>query len=94
MRARRDIHPGEELTVAYVDPTFPLRMRRRALAPWAFGTCMCERCVREEEEEKEGEKDKPEEEHGSGKAEEEEPNGEVEKYVGLEEELKKGLGLL
>ena len=87
MRARRDIHPGEELTVAYVDPALPLRMRRRALAPWAFGTCMCERCVREEQEEKE------KEENGDGKSHDPDKE-EPEKYPGLEEELKQGLGLL
>ncbi|KAL5501618.1 hypothetical protein ACEPAH_8878 [Sanghuangporus vaninii] len=85
IRARRDIHPGEELTVAYVNPGLPLQARRRALAPWAFGTCMCERCLEEEKEEKEK---KENGENGDGN------NAHDEKYPGLEEELRQGLGLL
>lgn len=88
MRARRDIHPGEELTIAYVDPALPLHARRRALAPWAFGKCMCERCLEEEKEEKEN-KEK-EGENGDTNTN----NAPEEKYPGLEEELRQGLGLL
>ncbi|EJC97972.1 SET domain-containing protein [Fomitiporia mediterranea MF3/22] len=91
MRARRDIQPGEELTVAYVDPALLLSARRRALIPWAFGTCMCDRCVREQKEE--GEK-KEEKDQDTGELGEAQENGEAEKFPGLEEELKEGLGLL
>ena len=88
MRARRDIHLGEELTVAYVNPALPLHARRRMLSAWAFGTCMCEKCVQEEEEEKE--KKKVEGENGNAEGE----DVENEKFPGLEQELKQGLGLL
>ena len=84
MRARRSIKPGEELTVTYVDPSMPVRVRRNALLPWVFGTCMCTRCVREEREAKEKGEDV------SGEAD----NETQEKHPGLEEELRHGLGLL
>ena len=91
MGARRDIHPGEELTGAYVDPELPLSARRRALMKWAFGTYMCDRCVREKKEEQERKKDTNTDTGEPGEAQE---NGEAEKFPGLEEELKEGLGLL
>lgn len=84
VRARRAIRPGEELTVTYVDPSMPLQARRNALMPWAFGTCTCTRCVREEKDAK-----------GKGEdADSERDSGYQEKYDGLEEELRHGLGLL
>ena len=48
MLARRDIAPGEELAVAYVDPGEEVRVRRAWLRGWGFGLCKCTRCVEEE----------------------------------------------
>ncbi|KAI0673183.1 SET domain-containing protein [Trametes maxima] len=48
--SRRDIAPGEELFITYVNPELPLEQRRRQLMEWGFGKCVCERCVREEAE--------------------------------------------
>ncbi|KAL6302608.1 SET domain-containing protein [Sparassis latifolia] len=42
--ARRDIEPGEELTLTYVDPSRGVKQRRSELLEWGFGTCQCERC--------------------------------------------------
>lgn len=50
MQALREIPTGEELTATYVNPDLSLVERRRQLRPWAFGTCMCKRCKREEAE--------------------------------------------
>ncbi|OCH92551.1 SET domain-containing protein [Obba rivulosa] len=47
--ARRDIAPGEELLITYVNPALPLAQRRREIAEWGFGRCACVRCVQEEE---------------------------------------------
>ncbi|KAI0363233.1 SET domain-containing protein [Pilatotrama ljubarskyi] len=77
--ARRDIAPGEELFITYVNPELPLEQRRRQLMEWGFGKCMCERCVQEERERKAsggGE--------GPGK----------EETADLEAELKAGLGVM
>ncbi|THH13315.1 hypothetical protein EW146_g6893 [Bondarzewia mesenterica] len=49
--ARRDINAGEELCVAYVDPSLGVKQRREQLGAWGFGVCQCERCIREEKEE-------------------------------------------
>ncbi|KAH9943894.1 SET domain-containing protein [Amylocystis lapponica] len=46
--ARRNIAPGEELCITYVDPGLPVEQRRRQLMEWGFGTCRCVRCVAEE----------------------------------------------
>ncbi|KAH9886713.1 SET domain-containing protein [Cubamyces lactineus] len=77
--ARRDIAPGEELTITYVNPELPLEQRRRQLMEWGFGKCMCERCVKEERERKA--------EGGDGEAN-------VEEKADLEAELKAGLGVM
>jgi len=49
IRAKRTILAGEELTTTYVNPDMSLAQRRRELKPWAFGTCMCARCMQEEQ---------------------------------------------
>lgn len=78
--ARRDIAPGEELLITYVNPELPLEQRRRQLMEWGFGKCMCERCTKEESERKvTGE--------GDGAAP-------VEDTADLEAELKAGLGVM
>ncbi|KAI1747378.1 hypothetical protein F4782DRAFT_552131 [Xylaria castorea] len=41
--AVRDIQPGEELSVAYIDPILPQVERRKRLKAWGF-ECSCERC--------------------------------------------------
>lgn len=46
--ARRDIDPGEELFISYVNPGLPLESRRQQLLEWGFGLCKCARCVAEE----------------------------------------------
>ncbi|KAI9454647.1 hypothetical protein BJY52DRAFT_1283286 [Lactarius psammicola] len=43
--AKRDIAPGEELLVTYVDPSLGVRKRRMQLGAWGFGECGCERYV-------------------------------------------------
>lgn len=50
--ARRDIKPGEELTISYVNPDYPLEVRRRELRFWVIENCRCPRCVKEEKAEK------------------------------------------
>ncbi|KZO98483.1 SET domain-containing protein [Calocera viscosa TUFC12733] len=57
--ANRAIEPGEELTVTYVNPTWPYRRRKEALKEWGVD-CNCERCEKEKHEEPE----KAEEEDG------------------------------
>lgn len=46
--ARRDLSPGEELFITYVNPDLPLEQRRRQLLEWGFGDCLCSRCLEEE----------------------------------------------
>jgi len=46
--AKRDIEPGEELLVSYVDPSLGVKARREKLGAWNFGACRCKRCVEEE----------------------------------------------
>lgn len=46
--ARRDIEPGEELFITYVNPQMPLENRRKQLLEWGFGECKCSRCTAEE----------------------------------------------
>ncbi|OJT11307.1 putative protein lysine methyltransferase SET5 [Trametes pubescens] len=78
--ARRDIAPGEELLITYVNPELPLEQRRRQLMEWGFGKCICERCTKEESERK-----------TTGEGEGAEP---VEDTADLEAELKAGLGVM
>ena len=85
IRAKKDIVKGEELFATYVDPALSLVQRRREHKPWAFGTCMCPKCVREEKEEAEKKK-----EEGEDGVEKEEGKD----LEGLEEELREGLGLV
>lgn len=47
--ARRDIQPGEELTITYVNPQMGVKQRRQNLLEWGFGLCQCARCVTEEQ---------------------------------------------
>jgi len=81
--AKRAIAPGEELTITYVDPSMPVRARRAELAPWAFGPCMCERCVEEA-----GASD------ASGPGADSGEGGEEELFPDLAKELRAGLGVL
>ncbi|CAL1698218.1 unnamed protein product [Somion occarium] len=48
--ARRDIQPGEELFITYVNPVLSLQERRSQLLEWGFGVCNCERCSMEEQD--------------------------------------------
>lgn len=50
MIAKKDIQPGEELFITYVNPNLPVQERRRQLLEWGFGECNCERCVAEEQD--------------------------------------------
>ncbi len=45
--ALRDISPGEELTITYVNPELTYGERKRSLGEWGF-VCRCSRCVQEE----------------------------------------------
>ncbi|KAJ3824482.1 hypothetical protein EV361DRAFT_928852 [Lentinula raphanica] len=47
----KDIEPGEELFITYVNPTLSVEQRRDELEQWGFGRCECPRCVKEEREE-------------------------------------------
>ncbi|KAJ3742873.1 hypothetical protein DFH05DRAFT_1498352 [Lentinula detonsa] len=47
----KDIEPGEELFITYVNPTMSVEQRRDELEQWGFGRCECARCVKEEREE-------------------------------------------
>ncbi|KAI0354211.1 SET domain-containing protein [Trametes cingulata] len=78
--ARREIAPGEELFITYVNPELPLEQRRRQLMEWGFGKCVCERCVAEERERKA---------NGGG-----EGPGNQDETADLEAELKAGLGVM
>lgn len=51
MLARRTVHPGDELTVSYVDFNLPRRARRQALRDGYGFWCVCAKCQREEREE-------------------------------------------
>ncbi len=79
--AKRDIAPGEELFITYVDPELPLEQRRRSLMEWGFGKCVCERCQKEERENKESGEPVEGVKEGEDKAD-------------LEAELKAGLGVM
>ncbi|KAK5651503.1 hypothetical protein OQA88_11957 [Cercophora sp. LCS_1] len=41
--AIRDIHPGEELTISYIDGHLPRKDRQKRLQDWGF-TCTCAHC--------------------------------------------------
>ena len=44
--ATRDIAPGQELTISYIDPSMPVTRRRLLLwRDYCFGPCTCERCT-------------------------------------------------
>ncbi|RPD63401.1 SET domain-containing protein [Lentinus tigrinus ALCF2SS1-6] len=77
--ARRDIAPGEELLITYVNPELPVEQRTRGLMEWGFGKCMCERCVKDERERKDA---------GGDVSKDEGANAD------LEAELKAGLGVM
>ena len=49
MVAAKDIEPGDELFITYVNPRLPLETRRQQLLEWGFGTCDCTRCTSEEQ---------------------------------------------
>lgn len=46
--AVKDIQPGEEITISYIDEGQPLAERRADLADYGF-VCCCARCVAEED---------------------------------------------
>lgn len=81
IHAAADIRAGEELFVTYVNPNASVSERRKEVRAWAFGTCLCPKCVREENEENENAEQEEKKEDGSKGLE------------GLEEELREGLGL-
>lgn len=79
IRTLSDVSAGDELFVTYVNPKLSVSERRKELKAWAFGTCMCSKCLQEEKEE----------------AETEPKNESEEKDLeSMEKELKEGLGLL
>ncbi|TFK20659.1 SET domain-containing protein [Coprinopsis marcescibilis] len=45
---KRPISIGDELTISYVNPDLPYKMRQEQIRQWGFGPCKCERCVSEE----------------------------------------------
>jgi hypothetical protein len=77
--ALRALAPGDELTITYVDPALRVRARRRELAMWGFGACMCTRCVAEA---------------GEAGAEGEDDDGDARARADMEREIKSGLGLM
>ncbi|KAK0736631.1 hypothetical protein B0T21DRAFT_411787 [Apiosordaria backusii] len=50
--AVRNIYPGAELTIGYVDLTQPSQMRQFSLSPWNF-TCSCPRCTQPSHQQRE-----------------------------------------
>ena len=48
-RALRDLAPGEEVTVSYIDCSLPTMQRQEILRTQRFFMCRCIRCVRYEE---------------------------------------------
>jgi len=77
--AKKDIEPGEELLITYVNPMLSVKARREELEAWGFGKCVCERCV--EEEEKQSDPDEADSKPALDMAD-------------LEKELKAGLGVM
>lgn len=49
--AKKDIQPGEELLVSYVNPEMRRMERQRELDEWGFGVCRCKRCNEDREAE-------------------------------------------
>lgn len=78
--AKKDIEPGEELLITYVNPMLGVKARRDELEAWGFGRCACARCVKEEKETGEGQ-------------EASSPDDAVD-MNDLQKELKAGLGVL
>lgn len=48
--AKWPILANEELTVTYVNPELPYKVRQEELRAWGFGSCRCGRCLNEEKE--------------------------------------------
>ncbi|PCH43168.1 SET domain-containing protein [Wolfiporia cocos MD-104 SS10] len=46
MIARREVEPGEEIFITYVNPELPVHQRRLEIQEWGFD-CNCTRCVEE-----------------------------------------------
>ncbi|KAJ4480919.1 hypothetical protein J3R30DRAFT_2379715 [Lentinula aciculospora] len=84
--AMKDIEPGEELFITYVNPTMSVEQRRDELQQWGFGRCECKRCLKEEREELEAKS------HMVGEGGDED----LLKFsqADLERELKIGLGVM
>ncbi|KAF5329121.1 hypothetical protein D9758_017147 [Tetrapyrgos nigripes] len=91
--AKREIEPGEELYITYVNPQLGVRSRQNELEAWGFGRCTCNRCVKEEKEEriKEQERQRSKSEFATEDATGE--GGEMD-MADLEKELKAGLGVM
>lgn len=49
VHALRDIHENEEITLGYVDGTYPFEKRQQELKERYFFTCSCELCTKERE---------------------------------------------
>ncbi|KAK5452140.1 hypothetical protein LTS15_007204 [Exophiala xenobiotica] len=49
VHALRDIHEDEEITLGYVDGTYPFEKRQQELKERYFFTCSCELCTKERE---------------------------------------------
>ncbi|KAK7045435.1 hypothetical protein VNI00_007688 [Paramarasmius palmivorus] len=83
--ARREIEPGEELFITYVNPNNGVIARRKELQEWGFGQCNCERCVKEAKAlPKEEKNDEVAKADGAGALD----------MSDLEKELKAGLGVM
>ncbi|KAF8644012.1 hypothetical protein AX16_008728 [Volvariella volvacea WC 439] len=54
--AFKDIQPGEELVITYVNPEFDVKQRQGELEGWGFGSCKCKRCIEEWKDWKEEQK--------------------------------------
>jgi SET domain-containing protein len=52
----KEIEKGDEITISYVDPSWPLELRRSHLKRDYGFTCHCPRCVDEEKKEEEKKK--------------------------------------
>ena len=83
--AKRDIAPGEELFITYVNPMLPVRARQQELKGWGFGKCSCDRCVEEEKNLVDSD-----EKRNGGDGEQ----GDALDMADLEKELKAGLGVM
>ncbi|KAF9074395.1 hypothetical protein BDP27DRAFT_187636 [Rhodocollybia butyracea] len=79
--ATKDIEPGEELFITYVNPMLPVHSRQEELRGWGFGKCSCSRCLEEEKHIKDNDddnKDRPS----------------MLDMTDLEKEIKAGLGVM